>query len=63
MDIKYVTVKQLVNMYPFLNEGGVRSLIFNREKNGFDQCMIKLRKKILIDLEKFDAWIQSHKKG
>ncbi|EKD75562.1 MAG: hypothetical protein ACD_44C00097G0002 [uncultured bacterium] len=37
--------------------GGLRSLIFNRHKNGFDKVIKKIGRRVLIDEQAFFTWI------
>lgn len=58
----YVTIKQLLNHYPGLTLWGVREWVRNRKQNGLAAAIIKInRKKILVDLDAFEAWIESHR--
>ena len=52
------TVKQIAaeEDSPF-PEGGLRYLIFEAEKNGFDECIVRVNRRVLIDIEKFNAWL------
>jgi hypothetical protein len=54
-------VKNFPAQYPSaeFTEASVRWLIFNKEKNGFHKCVIKIGKKVLIDLDKFEDWIDN----
>ena len=54
----YVTIKQLIAMNPAFNEGGLRSLIFNANKNGFNKCIRRMGRKILISISALDRTIQ-----
>ena len=57
---KYLTVKEASKLFPF-SESGIRWLIFNGQKNGFNSCVIRVGKKILIEAEAFEAWINKKK--
>lgn len=50
------TINQFTEANPAFSNGGVRWLLFNREKNGFKKCVVKIGKRVLIDPEKFDEW-------
>lgn len=54
----YLTVKQLCENHPALNEGGVRHWIFNAESNGLAKAIKRIGRKVLIDETKFLAWIE-----
>lgn len=59
---KFCTVRQLANYYPAFTEGSIRWLIFNEMSNGFNQCIRRLGRKILIDLDQFELWIGQQNK-
>jgi Helix-turn-helix domain len=56
---KYYTVNQFCQVNGLTN-GSVRSWIFNRKKIGFDKCLYKIGKKILIRQDKFEEWMESN---
>ena len=58
---RYITVKQVPSYYPIFKESYVRALIKNGRTNGFNACMRKLGRKILIDMDALDKWIDSHR--
>lgn len=39
--------------HPWPPQGGLRHLVFNKEKKGFAQCVRKVGRRVLIDEEKF----------
>lgn len=41
-------------------ESGLRWLVFNEHSNGFARCVIRIGRKILIDLDAFEEWIADH---
>lgn len=52
------TVKRIPELYPgAFTESSIRWLIFNEKQNGFSRCIRRLGKKVLIDLDSFEAWI------
>jgi hypothetical protein len=57
MPSRLLTVKQLPSHYPAFSEGAIRWLIFNEKENGFNRCVRRIGRKILIDLNKFESWI------
>lgn len=56
---KYYTVNQFCQANGLTN-GAVRNWIFNKEKIGFDKCVYKIGKKILIRQDKFEEWMESN---
>ena len=53
------TVKNLPTIYPDANftESSIRWLIFNAESNGFNACIRRIGRKVLIDLDAFEFWL------
>jgi len=48
-----LTVKQFCANHPAFTQGSVRSLIFNREQNGFKRAVLKVGRRVLIDVDEF----------
>ena len=55
----YVTIRQLTTSNPAFTEGGVRALIFRAEQNGFNRCIRRIGRKILISKSAFSHWIEA----
>jgi hypothetical protein len=63
---RFATPNQIAGLYPgAFKKSSVRYLIVQREKNGFDCCIRRFGKKILIDLDEFEKWIseQNEREG
>jgi len=45
--------------HPWPKIGGLRSLIFNKDKNGFHKVIKKVGKRVLIDEAAFFEWVAS----
>jgi hypothetical protein len=58
---RLVTVKNLPSLYPDANftPSSIRWLIFNASENGFNHCIRRAGRKVLIDLEAFEEWINN----
>lgn len=56
---RLVPIKKIPELYPeAFTKSSMRWLLYNRKTNGFDCCVRKIGgKKILIDLDDFEAWI------
>ncbi len=54
---RFNTVKQIPTLYPAFTESSIRWLIFNEKTNGFNCCVKRIGRKILIDLDEFESWI------
>jgi len=57
----YLTPQQLSEYYPCYSVYAIRGLIANRNKNGFSVCIRRIGKKILINIDEFEKWIEDHK--
>jgi hypothetical protein len=55
----YVTIRQLTTSNPAFTEGGIRALIFRSKNNGFDSCIRRIGRKILISKSAFSHWIEA----
>lgn len=55
----YVTIRQLTTRYPAFTEGGIRALIFRADSNGFNRCIRRIGRKILISKSAFSHWIEA----
>jgi len=55
----FVTIRQLTTSNPAFTEGGIRALIFRAERNGFNHCIRRIVRKILISKSAFCRWIES----
>lgn len=61
---EYLTVKQVSEKYPAFTIRYLRTLLQNRNENGFSVCVIMPSpKRIVIDEEKFLEWIESKRGG
>ena len=50
--------KKIPAIYPdAFTESSIRWLIFNEKTNGFSCCVKRIGRKVLIDLDQFESWI------
>lgn len=54
---RFATVKQIPPLYPAFTESSIRWLIFNEKLNGFSECIRRIGRKVLIDLDVFEQWL------
>lgn len=54
-----LTVWPAHHNYPPL--GQLRALVFNAKDNGFDRCIRRIGRRILIDEAEFFAWVDAQK--
>jgi hypothetical protein len=57
------TVKQTVETYHWLTESALRSLVFDAKAKGLDRAVIRIGRRVLIDLDEFDAWLDQHRES
>lgn len=58
------SVKQMPFHYSgAFTESSIRWLIFNEKANGFYTCVRRIGRKVLIDLDEFEKWIDLQKQG
>ena len=54
----FMTVKQFCQQYPVFTQGGMRWLLFHRQQNGLDHAVVKVGRKVLIDVDQFFLWLE-----
>ncbi|MGY6278295.1 hypothetical protein [Methylomonas sp. MgM2] len=61
----YLTVRQFCEKHKAFTAGGLRALIFNEHQNGLAQAgaIVRIGRKVLINEEKWFAWIESQNAG
>lgn len=59
-DHKYLTIKQIINSecYPF-SEGQIRHFLIMRHKNGLQDAVRQIGKRLYIRKDLLDQWIES----
>lgn len=57
---KYATVKEMCVIYPFFTQPGLRHIILEN-RNGIKECMVRIGRKLLFDIEKFQTWLDKQK--
>jgi hypothetical protein len=58
---RYLTIRQTAETYPALTESALRWLRFNGDVNGFNRCVLAVGRKLLIDAEAFERWLETHR--
>jgi len=58
---RYTTVKNLPSLYSDagFTPSSIRWLIFNASENGFSHCIRRAGRKVLIDLDAFEEWLDN----
>ena len=60
------TVRQIVeaskkasgDQNPAITEGGLRWLIFRADQNGLAEAIVRVGRRVLIDVEAFNRWLE-----
>ena len=55
---RFIPVTRWNDFHAWPPLGGLRHLIFHREQNGFDACLRKVGRRLLIDEQAFFAWVE-----
>jgi len=58
-----LTVKLFSQKHPAFSEASLRHLIFYARSNGFDKCLRRAGRKILILESEFFVWLDNQKVG
>ena len=53
------TVDQFVQKHPAFSNGGLRWLLFHREKNGLKRAVLRVGRRVLIDEALFFEWLDT----
>jgi hypothetical protein len=59
---RYITVPDWNKHHDWPKLGGLRSLIFYKDTNGFHKVVKKVGKRVLIDEAAFFDWVANHGK-
>ncbi|MFT7660031.1 MAG: hypothetical protein ACI89S_001143 [Gammaproteobacteria bacterium] len=51
------TLPQTSQAYPAFTVASLRWLVFNEKTNGFSSCIRRIGRKVLIDFDSFEQWI------
>ena len=53
------TVDQFCREHPAFTPGGVRWLLFHRHRNGLAGAIVRVGRRVLIDVDQFFAWLDA----
>jgi hypothetical protein len=56
------TVDQLCQEHPAFTPGGIRWLLFHRHSNGLESAVVRVGRRVFIDVERFFAWVDAQNK-
>ena len=57
------TVRQVAEANPAFSENSLRWLIFNKAENGFGEVLVKIGRRVLIDVERLGRWLEAQRCG
>ena len=57
------TVKQLAHSSPAFTEASLRWLIFQAGSNGLESALVRVGRRVLFDVERFNSWLEEHRHG
>ncbi len=61
---RLANVKKLAELYDgVFTQNSIRWWIFNSRTNGFDACLRRVGRRILIDISSFEKWIDAQNGG
>jgi len=55
---RLLPVSKWLSTHPWPPKGGLRHLIFNAKKNGFDKVIRRVGRRVLIDEAAFFQWVE-----
>lgn len=63
LGLRLTSPKEFILTHPQFSMGWLRKTIFNGKENGFDAVVIRLGRKVMLDLDRFEAWLEEHRGG
>ncbi len=60
---RYIPLVDWPKIYPWPRLGGLRHLVFHADKNGFEACIRRVGRRVLIDERRFFEWVERQPKG
>jgi hypothetical protein len=61
MSMNPKTVRQISEKFPAFTEPSLRWALFNAKANGLASAIVRIGRRVLIDEEKFVAWLEQHR--
>ena len=61
MNTRLIPVPDWNDYHPWPPTAGLRHLIFNADKNGFDSVIVRIGRRVLIDEAAFFEWAAKHR--
>jgi hypothetical protein len=60
---RYIPLTDWQNHHNWPPTGGLRHLVFNAKINGFDTCIVRAGRRVLIDEQAFFKWLESQREA
>ncbi len=57
------TVKQLSEENPAFTEASLRWLIYRAEENGIDEVLVRVGRRVLFDMDRFEEWLEKRRQA
>lgn len=57
---QYLTFREAAGIYPF-TESSLRYLRYHGETNGFNSCIRKVGRRVLLDVAEFESWLDTQR--
>jgi hypothetical protein len=57
------TVRQIAECNPAFTEASLRWLIYRADQNGIDQVLVRVGRRILFDMERFEHWLERRRQS
>jgi len=54
-----MSVKELAESSSAFSESSLRWLLFNADKSGLDRALVKVGRRVLIDVPEFERWLEA----
>ena len=55
------TVRQIAASSPAFSEPSLRWLIFHAAENDFEKVLVRVGRRVLVDLDRFDEWLEERR--
>ena len=55
------SVRQLAEANPAFTEASIHWLVFNAKDNGFDEVIVRVGRRVLLDIDRFNKWLEERR--
>jgi len=60
---QFLSVPDTAQKYPVFTQSALRWMLFNREQNGFNRCVVRVGRRVLIDEVELVAWLRDQREA